>query len=136
MLNIKEFIKTIFLTYLNKMQNFKNWKTKALIILENCSKSGKLITYGNLAKEVNIPPPNTIKKLTSWLEDITIERTKLKKPLISALVVSKSDGKLPARGFFLFCKKIGIYNGKETGNEALRWHKNILNDFQSFRLEK
>ena len=118
------------------MQNFKSWKNKALIILENCSKSGKLITYGNLAREVNIPPPNTIKKLTSWLEDITLEQSRLKKPLISALVVSKSDGLLPARGFFLFCKKIGIYNGKEMGDEALRWHRHILNDFHSFRLEK
>ncbi len=111
----------------------ENWQINARKILTVCSNSGKLITYGKLAQKANIPPPNSINKLTNWLEGLILEEVKQNNPITPALVISKVGNSIPAPGFFIFCKKIGIYNGKSTGKEASEWHIKCLREFPSFR---
>jgi len=57
------------------------------------------ITYQTLAKALGLSPPNTIHQLTVALESLIEEDAAAARPLIAALVVSKTRGGLPAPGF-------------------------------------
>lgn len=75
------------------------------------------ITYQALAKALELSPPNTIHQLTVALEYLIEEDAAVARPLIAALVVSKSRQGLPAPGFFDCARRVGRFNGGPSGSE-------------------
>jgi hypothetical protein len=76
------------------------------------------ITYQALAKALDLSPPNTIYQLTLALERLMEEDAAAVRPLISALVISKARGGLPAPGFFDCALRVGRFDGDPSGPEV------------------
>ena len=64
-----------------------------------------LITYGELARKLNIAP---LAGLTIRLEDTMEADARVGKPLRAALCRAKGQGDLPAPGFFLKAAELGF----------------------------
>lgn len=75
------------------------------------------ITYQALAKALELSPPNTIHQLTVALEYLIEEDAAAARPLIAALVVSKSRHGLPAPGFFECARRVGHFDGDPSGSD-------------------
>ncbi|WP_281967695.1 hypothetical protein [Roseovarius nanhaiticus] len=75
------------------------------------------ITYQALAKALDLSPPNTIHQLTVALECLIEEDAAAARPLIAALVVSKTRHGLPAPGFFDCARRVGRLDGDPSGSE-------------------
>src|SRR3984957_5380916 len=73
---------------------------KARAFLENFAKRRIPITYQELAKALQISPPQSIHQVTEALERLMEEDAAADRPLIAALAISKARGGLPAPGFF------------------------------------
>jgi hypothetical protein len=58
------------------------------------------VTYRELANGLGLRPPHTIHRLALALEATMHEDVDAGRPLIAALVVSKTGGRLPQQGFF------------------------------------
>jgi len=58
--------------------------------------AGLTITYGGLARLLELSPPNTIHQITVGLEHLMEEDAEAGRPFIAALVLSKARGGLPA----------------------------------------
>jgi hypothetical protein len=54
--------------------------------------AGLTITYGGLARLLELPPPNTIHQITVALELLMEEDAEAGRPFIAALVISKTRG--------------------------------------------
>ena len=68
--------------------------------------AGKIpMTYQELAKALNIPPPHTIHKLTVALECLIEEDTRAGKPLIATFVISKTRGGILPLAFLIVPEK-------------------------------
>ncbi len=80
------------------------------------------ITYRDLAKALELQPPNTIHRVTEALEVLIHEDHEDGAPLIAALVVSKVRGGVPAPGFFQLARSLGRYGGPDAGPEAEAHH--------------
>ncbi len=80
------------------------------------------ITYQELALLAEVPPPQTIHKLTLTLEALAREDHAAGRPLIAALAVSRTAGALPGRGFFQLLADLGRYDGPDRGPEAAAAH--------------
>lgn len=65
------------------------------------------VTYRDLAKGLGLRPPHTIHRLTLALEATMREDVAAGRPLIAALVVGKTGGGLPQRGFFELAATLG-----------------------------
>lgn len=76
------------------------------------------ITYQALAQATGVTPPNTIHQITVALEYLMEQDATASRPLISALVISKARGGLPAVGFFDCAQRIGRFQGDLTGPDA------------------
>ena len=81
------------------------------------------ITYQALAQALELSPPNTIHQLTVALEHLIEEDAIAGRPLIAALVISKTRGGLPAPGFFETAKRVGRFHGDSQGEEAVAFYK-------------
>lgn len=81
------------------------------------------ITYQALAKAMGLMPPYTIHQLAIALERLMEEDSAADRPLIAALVVSKVRGGLPAPGFFDCARRLGRFDGADSGPEALAFHE-------------
>jgi len=75
------------------------------------------ITYQTLAKALGLAPPNTIHQLTIALEYLIEEDAAAARPLIAAVMVSKTQGGLPAPGFFECEQRVGRFYGDPSGPE-------------------
>ena len=64
--------------------------------LQNMAAAGLTITYGELARLLELSPPNTIHQITVALERLMREDAEAGRPFIAALVISKARGGLPA----------------------------------------
>lgn len=84
------------------------------------------ITYQALAKQMELRPPNTIRQLTVALEILIHEDAAASRPLISALVISKTRGGLPAPGFFECAARVGRIKGDPGGPDAVAFHRKEL----------
>ncbi len=80
------------------------------------------ITYRDLAKALELEPPNTIHRVTEALEALIHEDHEDGAPLIAALVVSKARSGVPAPGFFRLARSLGRYGGPDAGPEAEAYH--------------
>jgi hypothetical protein len=100
--------------------------------LQNIATAGLTITYGRLARLLELPPPNTINQITVALESLMKEDAEADRPFIAALVISKVRGGLPAVGFFDCARRLGRFAGDPNGAEARSFHATELNAAQKF----
>ena len=63
--------------------------------LQNMAAAGLTITYGGLARLLELSPPNTIHQITVALERLMEEDAQVGRPFIAALVLSKARRGLP-----------------------------------------
>jgi len=84
------------------------------------------ITYRELAKALEVQPPNTIHQVTDALEVLMQEDRANGAPFLAALVVSKVHNGLPAPGFFSFARSFGRFRGADTGPETHACHAGEL----------
>ena len=80
------------------------------------------INYRDLAKALEVQPPNTIHQVTAALEVLMQDDRANEVPFLAALVVSKIRNGLPAEGFFSFARSLGRFKGSDTHPEALACH--------------
>jgi hypothetical protein len=95
--------------------------------LENFAKRRIPITYQQLAKAVQILPPNSIHQVSEALERLMEEDAAADRPFIAALVISKARGGLPAPGFFGCARRLGRFAGDPDGQDARSFHAAELN---------
>ena len=102
------------------------WHPRAIMALASIAEANALVTYAELADAAGIPAPHRINKLAMWLEDLLEADHAAGQPLRAARVISRSRGGLPAPGFFIKCKELGIYDGPVDGGHAYSFHLNLL----------
>lgn len=84
------------------------------------------ITYRDLAKELEVQPPNTIHQMADVLEGLMREDQATGAPFLAALVVSKVRNGLPAQVFFYVARKLGRFKGSDTGSDTQTYHAREL----------
>lgn len=87
-------------------------------ILESLAREQSTVTYRELARLAEVPPPQSIHKLTEALEATMREDHESGAPLVAALVVSRGPSGLPQRGFFEMLRALGRYDGPDEGPQA------------------
>ena len=80
------------------------------------------ITCAELAQTLQLAPANTIHQVALALETLMEEDAAAGHPLISALVISRARGGLPAPGFFDCARRVVGYAGTEQGTDAHLFH--------------
>ena len=110
-----------------KMMNDQiDWQQRASVALDSAIASRHLISYAELAETAQIPSPHRIHKLTMWLERLIDNEHQSAKPLRAAWVVSRHREQIPAPGFFMKCREIGLYDGPVNGAKAKAFHRTLL----------
>ncbi|MGM0561913.1 MAG: hypothetical protein ACQETX_12690 [Pseudomonadota bacterium] len=94
--------------------------------LESLRAECSTVTYRDLAKRLDMTGGQSIHRLTTLLEETMREDHATGRPLRAALVVSRTTGNLPQRGFFQLLRQLGRYNGSEQGAEAQAVHQQEL----------
>ncbi len=84
------------------------------------------ITYGDLAKALDVQPPNSIHQVTAVLEVLMQEDHASGAPFLAAMVVSKVRNGLPAPAFFSLARSLGRFRGSDTGPETHAYHAGEL----------
>jgi len=84
------------------------------------------MTYRDLARALQVQPPNTIHQVADALEVLMQEDHANRAPFLSALVVSKVRSGLPAPAFFFFAGSLGRFEGSDTGPETPTYHAQEL----------
>ena len=102
------------------------------ISLQNMATAGLTITYGGLARLLELSPPNTINQITLALERLMEEDAEADRPFIAALVLSKARDGLPATGFFDCARHLGRFTGDPNGKEARSFHATELTAAHKF----
>lgn len=90
--------------------------------LEPVAERGETRTYQQVAAGLGLEPPKTIHRVTQALERLMAEDAAAGRPLLAAVVISRTRQGLPAPGFFARARELGCYDGPESGSEAARWH--------------
>ena len=96
------------------------------------AQTGKPTTYNELADRLRLEPPQTIHRLVEALETLMEADVAAGRPMLAALCVSKMWPGVPARGFFLAAKVLGVFSGDPTGPEARAFHADELQRVLSF----
>ena len=102
--------------------------------LEGLARSGRTMTYKDLAELAGVPEPHRIHRLTGWLESLARDDHAQGRPILAAVAVSRTRDGLPGRGFFMLMAELGRYGGPTDGPEAQRHHAaEIGRVFEAFR---
>ena len=107
-------------------QDDDGWQQRASMALSAADAAERVVTYAELADSVGITGKNRINRLTAWLEEELQREVGAGTRLLSARVISRARGGIPAPGFFLKCAELGIYDGPPEGPQALTFHLNCL----------
>ncbi|MBH1973470.1 MAG: hypothetical protein I8H94_00150 [Rhodobacteraceae bacterium] len=83
--------------------------------LAQLGRSGQTITYGALARDLAIPGPGAIAKLTDALEHLMQADAAANRPLRAALCAGRLANGLPGQGFFLLAQQLGCFDGTDPG---------------------
>jgi len=102
------------------------WQHRARMALAAAAAGDRLVTYAELADAAGIAGKHRINRLTGWLETELEREAASGGKLLTARVVSRARGGLPAPGFFLKCAELGLYDGPPDGAEAFAFHLNCL----------
>ena len=84
------------------------------------------MTYRDLARALQVQPPNTIRQVADALEVLMQEDFTNGVPFLAALVVSRVGNGLPAPAFFFFAGSLGRFGGSDTGPETATYHAQEL----------
>ncbi len=84
------------------------------------------LTYQQLADSLGLQPPNTIHRVAMALEQLMREDAAAERPFAAALVISRARNGLPAPGFFNLATRLDRYDGPESGDDAVRFHRQQL----------
>jgi len=87
---------------------------------------GSSMTYKALADRVGIVPPQTIHRICEALEILMEEDVAAGRPMLTALCVSKTGANMPAQGFFLKARRLGVFSGVPGGADAEMFHREVL----------
>ena len=101
-------------------------------LLLDQAQTGIPTTYKELADRLGLEPPQTIHRLGEALETLMKDDVAANRPVLAALCVSKMWPRIPARGFFLAAKVLGVFSGDPTGPEARAYHADELQRVLSF----
>ena len=104
----------------------EGWQQRAAMALAAAAAADRLVTYAELADAAGITGRHRINRLTGWLEDELEREVRTGTRLLTARVISRARGGLPAPGFFHKCAALGIYDGPEDGPQAFAFHLNCL----------
>ena len=89
-------------------------------------------TYSEIANQCEIQSPGKIRKISQILLKITENDIINKKPIRSAVIVSKINQingiKIPHEDFFLILSKNKIYNGENNIKSYTKFHKKLINE--------
>lgn len=107
-------------------QDNEGWQQRAAMALAAAATAEKLVTYAELADAAGITGRHRINRLTEWLEQELAREVRSGARLLTARVISRARGGLPAPGFFHKCHELGIYDGPVDGPRALAFHLNCL----------
>lgn len=92
-------------------------------------------TYSEIADKCHIKPPGKIRKISRILLKITENDIIDKKPIRSAVIVSKinkmNGNNIPHEDFFLFLHKNKIYNGEKNIKSYTQFHKKLIRELFS-----
>ena len=94
--------------------------------LKELARGRETITYRDLAREIEVQPPNTIHQATDALEVLMGEDHATGAPFLAALVVSKVRNGLPALVFFHVARMLGRFKGSDTGSDTQTYHAREL----------
>lgn len=94
--------------------------------LERHAARGGTVTYDQAARDLDIEPPQRIRKLAQALEQTMTADAAAGRPFRAAVVVSRTGTAMPQRGFFLHARDLGRYAGPEEGPEAAEFHAREL----------
>jgi hypothetical protein len=83
------------------------------------------ISYGDLARELAIPGPGAIAKLTTELEILMQEDAQAGRPFRAALCKGRLANGLPAQGFFDKAQALGRYQGQDPA-EFVAFERQLL----------
>ena len=81
------------------------------------------LSYGSLARDLNVTGPGAIARVTTALEGLMREDAAAARPFLAAMCEGKLSGGLPALGFFQLASALGRYGGPATGLEAAAFVK-------------
>ena len=96
------------------------------------ARTGTPTTYKELADRLGLEPPQTIHRIVEGLETLMAADVAAGRPMLAALCVSKMRPGIPARGFFLAARVLGVFSGDPTGPEARAFHAIELQRVLSF----
>ncbi|MGB8811982.1 MAG: hypothetical protein WCC57_02250 [Paracoccaceae bacterium] len=77
--------------------------------------------YGELARQLAVPSPGSIAKLTEALEALMVQDAQAGRPFRAALCFGRLKDGLPAAGFFLKAQELGRYDGPVEGPQAVAY---------------
>ncbi len=88
-------------------------------ILIATARSNATLTYADLARALDLRPPRTIRQTALLLEALMREQAEAGEPQLASLVTSRAGERvrerLPAPGFFMKMRELGLYDGPDTG---------------------
>ena len=93
------------------------------LILEETARAGALVGYRQLAERLQLQPPQTIRRVALLLEALMEEDMAAGRPFVAALCVSRINGQLPRRDFFLKAAALGAFAGDPEGALAKIFHQ-------------
>ena len=93
---------------------------------------GSPTTYKALADRLGLVPPQTIHRICEALEILMEEDVTAGRPMLTALCVSKTGSNMPAQGFFLKARLLGVFSGVPGGADAEMFHRQELGRALSF----
>jgi hypothetical protein len=93
---------------------------------------GSPTTYKALADRLGLVPPQTIHRICEALEILMEEDVAAGRPMLAALCVSKTGANMPAQGFFLKARLLGVFSGVPGDADAEMFHREELGHALSF----
>jgi hypothetical protein len=93
---------------------------------------GSPTSYKALADRLGLVPPQTIHRICEALEILMEEDVAAGRPMLIALYVSKTGANMPAQGFFLKARLLGVFSAVPGGADAEMFHREELERALSF----
>ena len=91
-------------------------------LLLDAAREQRLMTYAEVARQLELEPPRTIHKTALLLEALMRRHAAAGVPQLASLVVSKARGGFPAPGYFVLLRELGLHHGDDDGQAARIWH--------------
>ena len=98
--------------------------------LETLPAGGLPVTYGQIARDLGMFVPGSIREVTNALEVTMREDAESGRPFIAARAVGRGSGKLPGRGFFELARALGR-GPRPAESEETFFHRELQESLRS-----